>query len=80
MLKGTKQEAAAKAVVDWLLSPAVQGDLPLSDFVFPVRTGVPLPDVFKFAAKPAQPLTIESADIDANREKWVDAWTKVVLR
>jgi len=44
VLAGTKNPEAARAVVDWLLSPEVQADVPLSMFVFPAVDGTPLPD------------------------------------
>jgi thiamine transport system substrate-binding protein len=81
VLKGTSKPEAARAVVDWLLSPEVQADVPLSMFVLPARTGTPLPDVFeKFAARPAQPLSLDPAQIDEKRSAWVDAWDQVTLR
>lgn len=81
VLRGTTKPEAARAVVDWLLSPQVQADVPLSMFVFPARTGTPLPDVFeKFAARPAQPLTLEPSVIDQQRSAWVEAWDQVTLR
>jgi thiamine transport system substrate-binding protein len=81
VLRGTTQPDAARAVVDWLLSPEVQADVPLSMFVLPARTGTPLPDVFeKFAARPAEPLTLDPAVIDQQRSAWVEAWDQVTLR
>ncbi|MEZ5117774.1 MAG: thiamine ABC transporter substrate-binding protein [Candidatus Nanopelagicales bacterium] len=81
VLAGTEQPEAARLVVDWLLSPAVQADVPLSMFVFPAVSGTPLPQVFTdFAAVPADPLTLDPAQVDAGRTAWVDAWTQVVLR
>ncbi|MGE0817741.1 MAG: thiamine ABC transporter substrate binding subunit [Candidatus Nanopelagicales bacterium] len=81
VLAGTKNPEAARAVVDWLLSPEVQADVPLSMFVFPAVDGTPLPDVFEqWAAKPAAPLTLDPAEIDANRADWVDTWDQVTLR
>jgi len=81
VLAGTRHEQAARAVVDWLLSAPVQADVPLSMFVFPVRTGTPLPEVFqRFAARPARPLSLDPATITAHREQWVEEWTRVVLR
>jgi len=81
VLAGTEQPEAARAVVDWLLSPQVQADVPLSMFVFPAVQGTPLPQVFSdFAATPANPLTLDPADIDANRSDWVETWDQVTLR
>ncbi len=81
ILAGTKQLAAARAVIDWLLSPQVQADVPLSMFVLPAREGVALPKVFTdFAAVPPAPLALPPADIAENRDAWVDEWTDLVLR
>jgi thiamine transport system substrate-binding protein len=81
VLRGTTQPEAARAVVDWLLSPEVQADVPLSMFVLPARTGTPLPAVFeKFAARPTEPLSLDPALIDQQRSAWVEAWDQVTLR
>ena len=57
VLRGTKHPAAARAVVDWLLSPAVQADVPCSMFVLPARADAAIPEVFAEldgqAARPA---------------------------
>ena len=81
VLKGTKNPLAARAVVDFLLSPAVQADVPLSMFVDPAVPGTPLPKVFTdFAAVPTDPLTLDPALIDKNRSTWIDTWDQVTLR
>lgn len=81
ILRGTRHEREARQVVDFLLSEEVQADVPLSMFVFPVRTGVELPEVFvAHAARPAQPLTLPPEEIDAHREAWIDEWTDLVVR
>ncbi len=81
ILAGTDELAASRAVIDWLISPEVQADVPLSMFVFPARADVALPQVFTdFAAVPASPLTLPSDEIAGRREEWVDTWTDVVLR
>ena len=81
VLAGTAHPEAAQKVVDWLLSPKVQADVPLSMFVFPARQGVPLPDVFtKFVTRPDEPLEIPAADVAAQRDTWIEQWTQTVLR
>jgi len=81
VLRGTNHLSAARAVVDWLLSPAVQADVPLSMFVDPAVPGTPLPKVFtQFAAVPTAPLSLDPAVIDAKRSDWVDTWDQVTLR
>jgi len=81
VLKGTKHPQEARAVVDFLLSPAVQADVPLSMFVDPAVPGTPLPKVFTdWAAVPSDPLTLDPALIDKNRSAWIDTWDQVTLR
>jgi thiamine transport system substrate-binding protein len=81
VLRGTRNPQAARAVVDFLLSPEVQADVPLSMFVDPAVPGTPLPQVFTdFAAVPSDPLTLDPALIDKNRSAWIDAWDEVTLR
>jgi len=81
VLRGSPQPQAARDVVDWLVSPEVQADIPLSMFVFPARRDIPLPDVFeRFALRPATPLTMDAQTIADNREAWVEQWTQIVLR
>jgi thiamine transport system substrate-binding protein len=80
VLKGTDHPKEARALVDWMLSPAFQGDVPLQMFVFPVVTGTKLPAVFeKFADVPANPLTLSPATIGRHRDDWIDQWRTTVL-
>lgn len=81
VLRGTQDAASARAVVDWLVSPEVQADVPLSMFVFPARDGVPLPEVFeRFVTRPAEPLELSAEEIAAQRDEWIEQWTQLVLR
>jgi thiamine transport system substrate-binding protein len=81
ILRGTDHEREARELVDFLLSEPFQADVPLSMFVFPVRSGVALPEVFaEHAAQPAAPLELPPDQIDANRDEWIDEWSDLVLR
>ena len=81
VLRGTKYEAEARKLVDFLISERFQGALPLTQFVYPARTGVALPDEFtKFTVVPSTTLSLDAATIAANRQKWQDEWTTIVLR
>lgn len=81
ILKGTKQRQLAEKFVDFLLSTPFQEDVPLQMFVYPVLPSATLPDVFqKFAAQPDQSDAVPPEQIEQNREQWIDAWTKVMLR
>lgn len=81
ILRGTAHEAAAQQLVDFMLSKAFQEDIPLNMFVYPALETAVLPAVFtQNSAIPAQPATLDYAQIAANREAWVQAWTEVVVR
>ena len=81
VLAGAVNPEAAKAVVDWLLSAPVQADVPLSMFVFPARTGTPLPQVFTdFAATVEQPLQLPATDVAAGLTGWLSDWGTVMGR
>jgi thiamine transport system substrate-binding protein len=81
ILKGTQQRVLAEHLLDFMLSKRFQEDVPLQMFVYPTLPDAALPDVFKqFAQIPAQPIAIPPEQIDQNREQWLDAWTKAMLR
>ncbi|HEY0518291.1 MAG TPA: thiamine ABC transporter substrate-binding protein [Ilumatobacteraceae bacterium] len=81
VLRGTKHVTQARKLVDFLISPTFQNELPLNLFVYPSRTDTRLPAEFtKFAVVPTTPFTIDPADIAANRQQWQDEWTSIVLR
>ena len=81
MLRGTKHENEARKLVDFLISERFQRELPLTQFVYPSRTGVALPEEFtKFTVVPTTTLSLDESTIAANRQKWQDEWTTIVLR
>lgn len=81
ILRGTDHEEQAGEVIDFLLSPEVQADVPLSMFVYPVRNGVELPPEFvEHAVAPDDVHQLPPDDIGAQREAWIDEWTDLVLR
>jgi thiamine transport system substrate-binding protein len=79
VLRGTDEPEAARELVDFLISERFQREVPLNLFVFPVNPAVELDPVFtEYAAIPAEPLTLDPAEIDANRADWIDRWTEIV--
>lgn len=80
VLAGTEHETEAGQLIDFMLSPTFQEDLPLQMFVFPAVEGTPLPPEFEaHAAVPTDPLVIDPAEIEANRDDWTQRWTEIVL-
>ena len=81
ILRGTANEAGARALIDFLLSERFQEEVPLSMFVFPALAAAQLPPEFDaYTAVPAAPLTMDPAAIEANRERWVAEWAAIVMR
>ena len=81
ILKGAANPDLARQWVDFMLGETFQADIPLQMWVYPARTGTPLPEVFtKFAQVPAQPAAITPEQIEVGREGWLQAWTDAVLR
>lgn len=81
VLAGTDQPDAARALVDFMLSPTFQNDVPLQMFVFPVVSSATLPPEFVEHVEPvADPLTLDPAFVEANRDEWTERWVEIVLR
>lgn len=78
ILKGTDHQAAAEQLIDFLLSPTVQNDIPLNMFVYPANSDATLPDVFvEFTVFPDNPVITDPDVIDENRERWIQEWTAI---
>jgi thiamine transport system substrate-binding protein len=81
VLTGAANVAGARAFVDFLLSPEVQKALPESMYVFPVRSGTPLPPTWaKFAVQPRHPFSVSPARIARNRATWLQQWSNLLSR
>ena len=81
ILKGTQHRALAEKFVDFMLSKQFQEDMPLQMFVYPVNPDAALPEEFvKYAQVPGQPATLAPEEIAANRDRWIQEWTDVVLK
>ncbi|MFQ5616578.1 MAG: thiamine ABC transporter substrate binding subunit [Anaerolineales bacterium] len=81
ILKGSENRGLAEKWVDFMLSTTFQEDIPLQMYVFPVNPDAELaPEFVSYLAVPDNPTHIDPADIAANRERWIEAWTEAVLR
>ena len=79
VLAGAENPAGAQALVDFLLTDTVQNDIPGSMYMYPVSATATLPAEWEAAAPLAEePLQLESADVDANRARWLEEWLEVV--
>ena len=80
ILKGAKEPELARQWVDLMLGDAFQANIPLQMWVYPGLPGADLPEVFTNAQVPPDAVTVSPDQIEAGREKWIQAWTDAVLR
>jgi thiamine transport system substrate-binding protein len=81
ILEGADHPEEAAELIDFMLSPEFQQDVPLRMFVYPVADDASLPDVFvEHSAVVEDPWSLPPATVAEERRGWVDAWTDVVLR
>lgn len=81
ILAGTEKREMAEKLVDFILSQPFQEDMPLNMFVYPANEQAALPDAFvQWTQIPQETAVIAPETIDVNRERWIEAWTEVVLR
>ncbi|GGS13718.1 thiamine ABC transporter substrate-binding protein [Actinokineospora fastidiosa] len=79
VLANAKNPEDAGKVVDLLLSPEFQRTVPEMMYVYPAREGVELPEAWaKAAPLPENPATLPAAEIQANRERWIEQWRAAV--
>ena len=80
VLAGTDHPAEAQALIDFMLTPTFQDDVPLNMFVFPVANSATLPQAFVDHAQIVEdPLFVDPAEIEAHRDEWTDRWVEIVL-
>jgi thiamine transport system substrate-binding protein len=80
ILKGTKNLPLARSFIDFILTMPFQKEIPLTNWMFPVNPSVPLPDSFDYALRPDKSLSLDSAVIEQNQDRWINQWLDVVAR
>ncbi|WP_374928675.1 thiamine ABC transporter substrate binding subunit [Kytococcus sedentarius] len=77
VLEGAKEPEAAAKVVEFLLGEEFQTGLPDAMYVYPVRQDVELPEAWEQWAPPAEePIEVDAARIQENREDWLLRWSE----
>jgi thiamine transport system substrate-binding protein len=80
ILRGTEHEEEAGRLVDFLLSPTFQSDIPLSMFVHPVVDVELPPEFVEHGVQPEDPYVLDPELVAENRDEWIEEWTEIVLR
>ena len=79
ILAGTDHPEAAAQLVEFMLSPRFQEDIPLNMFVYPANEDAALPEVFvEYATVPTDPVIMDPAAIEENRDRWLAEWATIV--
>jgi thiamine transport system substrate-binding protein len=80
ILDGTDQPEAAAELIDFMLSPTFQADIPLNMFVAPANQLVDLPAEFvEHGVTVENPLVLSPSEIEENRLEWTERWSEIVL-
>lgn len=81
VLAGTDHPLEAGRLIDFLVGPTFQSDLPLTQFVDPVNPEAEIPAVYENnVVRADDALTLDPRLIAERRLDWIDTWTTIVLR
>jgi len=75
---GTQNVVNARRLMDFLLTETFQNEVPLSQFMYPARESVVLPDAFEQVDKASDSVFIPVDRVDANYERWLEDWQEVM--
>jgi thiamine transport system substrate-binding protein len=76
IVKGARHADLAKAFIEFMLTPAFQNELPLTQWMYPVNPKVQLPASYRVAPKPAKVLKADPAILDKALAQWADIAAK----
>ncbi len=80
LVKGSENTEAAKQFIDFILGRSFQEVIPLTNWMYPVRSDAELPESYSYAPVPGTSLQLDSQDIQENSQAWVDRWVEVMSR
>ena len=80
VLAGTDYPTEARALVDFLLSPTFQNEIPMNMFMYPTSSTATLPPEFvQHSQLTDTPQTLRPEEIEAHRQEWTERWVEIVL-
>ncbi len=80
ILKKSKNIKLSQKFVDFILTEDFQGEIPLTNWMFPVNPEVKLPDSFRYAPTPDKILYLNTFEIQENQKRWIESWLKIVIK
>lgn len=75
---GARNTEDARLLIDYLLSEELQAEIPLNQFMYPVREGVALPPAFEQLERADESVFIPVDEVDAGFDSWLAAWRDVM--
>ncbi|MBI1729269.1 thiamine ABC transporter substrate-binding protein [Candidatus Acetothermia bacterium] len=80
IVKGTKQEALAKQLLNILLSPQVQSQIAETEWMIPANPNAQARLLwFQNVVFPGSPESLAAEDVSQNVDHWIDQWVNTVL-
>ena len=78
LVKNGPNPELGKAFIDYCLNASVQTEIPLNQWMFPVRTDLTLPSVYQYAIHPDEVSVLNQllnrTEITLNLSDWLDSW------
>ena len=82
LVKNGPNPELGKAFIDYCLNTTVQNEIPLNQWMFPVRTDFTLPSVFDYAIHPSEVsilnTLLNSTEISENLQSWLNQFDTVM--
>jgi len=76
IVKGARHADLAKAFIEFMLTTKFQGELPLTQWMYPVNAAVALPASYSVTPRPAKVLRVDPAALDRAVAQWPDVATR----
>ena len=78
LVKNGPNPELGRAFIDYCLNATVQTEIPLNQWMFPVRTDLTLPSVYQYAIHPDEVSVLnhllEATEIASNLTDWLNSW------
>lgn len=79
IVKGTKKRALAEKFIEFSLTEEFQGEIPFTQFMFPVNSSVELPQAFEeYALMPEKKLELQPRLVAEKQGEWILEWEKIM--
>ncbi len=80
IVEGTKNRKEAELFIDFLLSIDVQELIPLTNWMYPVRSDARLPESFRLAPEPDTRLNMQPAPDKETLDSLIGVWSEALTR